>query len=98
MPSIPASAPEPTRGEIIAAAKEAGLSMIAFPPVEDIPRPAPRLRLRHCVEAWPECETGMYNPSCCRFPKSCSCDIYDDDQVTSDDLEPGRASSEETDT
>lgn len=26
-----------------------------------------------CVEAWPECEDGGYNPSCCRFPKACSC-------------------------
>jgi hypothetical protein len=28
-----------------------------------------------CVEAWPDCWTGGFNPSCCRFPKSCSCDI-----------------------
>lgn len=28
-----------------------------------------------CVEAWPECEEGAYHPSCCRFPKSCSCTI-----------------------
>ena len=26
-----------------------------------------------CVERWPECEDGMYDPRCCRFPKSCSC-------------------------
>lgn len=26
-----------------------------------------------CVEKWPECEDGAYNPACCRFPKSCSC-------------------------
>lgn len=26
-----------------------------------------------CVEAWPECEMGKYDPRCCRFPKSCSC-------------------------
>jgi hypothetical protein len=32
-------------------------------------------RLSGCVERWPECRTGDYNPSCCRFPKSCSCDI-----------------------
>jgi hypothetical protein len=25
-----------------------------------------------CVEAWPECFSGGYDPSCCRFPKSCS--------------------------
>jgi hypothetical protein len=27
-----------------------------------------------CVEAWPECEDGGYDPRCCRFPKSCSCE------------------------
>lgn len=26
-----------------------------------------------CVERWPDCCPGEYNPSCCRFPKSCSC-------------------------
>jgi hypothetical protein len=26
-----------------------------------------------CVERWPECHSGDYNPACCRFPKSCSC-------------------------
>lgn len=28
-----------------------------------------------CVEKWPECYSGGYNPACCRFPKSCSCDV-----------------------
>lgn len=26
-----------------------------------------------CVAAWPECQSGGYDPRCCRFPKSCSC-------------------------
>lgn len=26
-----------------------------------------------CVEQWAECEDGAYHPSCCRFPKVCSC-------------------------
>jgi hypothetical protein len=26
-----------------------------------------------CVQRWPECEDGAYDPRCCRFPKSCSC-------------------------
>ena len=26
-----------------------------------------------CVKRWPECESGAYDPRCCRFPKSCSC-------------------------
>jgi hypothetical protein len=38
-----------------------------------------RRRLLSCVEAWPECVEGDYNPACCRFPKSCSCTVYDDD-------------------
>lgn len=27
-----------------------------------------------CRERWPECRQGGYDPACCRFPKSCSCD------------------------
>ena len=26
----------------------------------------------NCIEQWPGCESFGYNPSCCRFPKSCS--------------------------
>jgi hypothetical protein len=26
-----------------------------------------------CVQRWPECEDGAYDPRCCRFPKNCSC-------------------------
>jgi hypothetical protein len=29
-----------------------------------------------CIEAWPECRESGYDPRCCRFPKSCSCDDY----------------------
>lgn len=29
-------------------------------------------RERPCVESWRACESGAYNPSCCRWPKSCS--------------------------
>lgn len=47
----------------------------------------PRRRLRICVERWPACATSEYDPACCRFPKSCSADIYDDDRVSDDDLE-----------
>jgi hypothetical protein len=39
-------------------------------------------RLRSCLEAWPECWEGEYSPSCCRFPKSCSADVYDPRYVT----------------
>lgn len=45
-------------------------------------------RLRACVEAWPEAYEGGYNPDCCRFPKSCSCTVYLDEEVTEADLEP----------
>lgn len=50
-------------------------------------QPQPRRRLRACVEAWPDCSTGDYHPSCCRFPKSCSCTAYSDEHVTDADLE-----------
>lgn len=50
----------------------------------------PERRLRVCVEAWPDCETGLYDPRCCRFPKSCSCTIYDEQYVTEADLEPAQ--------
>ena len=26
-----------------------------------------------CIEQWPDCVNGGYDPKCCRFPKSCSC-------------------------
>lgn len=45
-------------------------------------------RLRACVEVWPECAEGEFDPRCCRFPKSCSCDVYDGKHVTVKDLEP----------
>lgn len=48
-----------------------------------VPRSGPpsgrRPRLRECVEAWPDCSEGDYDPKCCRFPKSCSCTVYGDD-------------------
>lgn len=47
----------------------------------------PRRRIRACVENWPEAETGGYDPRCCRFPKSCSADVYDPERVSDDDLE-----------
>jgi hypothetical protein len=28
-----------------------------------------------CVANWPDCYEGGYDPSCCRFPKSCSCEV-----------------------
>jgi hypothetical protein len=32
------------------------------------------LRASDCIKQWPECESGAYDPRCCRFPKSCSCE------------------------
>ena len=46
-----------------------------------------RLRLRACVERWPGCVEGEYNPACCRFPKSCSCTIYHEESTAVTDLE-----------
>lgn len=35
--------------------------------------PTPSTRLSPaCVKRWPDCAPSEYNPSCCRFPKSCS--------------------------
>lgn len=39
---------------------------------------APRPRLRECVERWPGAYTGGTDGRCCRFPKTCSADIYAD--------------------
>lgn len=36
------------------------------------------MRSPECVKAWPECEDGAYDPRCCRFPKSCSCNVYEE--------------------
>lgn len=49
--------------------------------------PIPRPRLRACVERWPDAVSGGYDPRCCRFPKSCSADIYDPERVQPADLE-----------
>lgn len=46
-----------------------------------------KTRLKACVENWPECYTMGYDPRCCRFPKSCSATVYDDEYVTEEDLE-----------
>jgi hypothetical protein len=45
----------------------------------------PRPRLLACVERWPECEEGTYDPRCCRFPKSCSCTVYDEEAYDAQD-------------
>src|SRR6185369_9913826 len=50
-------------------------------------------RLKSCVEEWPECAEGEYNPKCCRFPKSCSCTVYDEQYVSEVDLEPQQEST-----
>jgi hypothetical protein len=39
------------------------------------------------VGSWPECESGLYDPRCCRFPKSCSCTSYDPEHVKEAQLE-----------
>jgi hypothetical protein len=32
-------------------------------------------RSPECVAQWPDCYEGGYDPRCCRFPKSCSCEV-----------------------
>lgn len=53
-----------------------------------------RRRLAVCVRDWPECESGGYDPRCCRFPKSCSPHGYIEavraGYLTAADLEPER--------
>lgn len=45
-------------------------------------------RLSACVNRWPHCEDGFYDPRCCRFPKPCSCRTYDQEGVNDAMLEP----------
>jgi hypothetical protein len=46
-------------------------------PASAFPSPASSLVERNpeCVANWPDCYEGGYNPHCCRFPKSCSCEV-----------------------
>lgn len=39
------------------------------------PAATPDTRSPECVAAWPDCYDGGFNPRCCRFPKSCSCEV-----------------------
>jgi hypothetical protein len=48
----------------------------------------PVRRFLSCVEAWPECVDGEYNPACCRFPKPCSCAPSDPSEYPAARLEP----------
>lgn len=34
-----------------------------------------RERNPECLDVWPDCVEWEYDPRCCRFPKSCSCDL-----------------------
>ena len=64
-------------------------------------------RLKSCLEKWPQALVdGEYHPNCCRFPKSCSADVYSDDtpdelleelQVKEDTYEPETDYPEEED-
>lgn len=47
----------------------------------------PIRRLRRCVEGWPDCTPDGYDPRCCRFPKSCSCTVYDEALISESELE-----------
>lgn len=33
---------------------------------------------KECRDRWPEAEPGAYDPRCCRFPKSCSPEPWDE--------------------
>jgi hypothetical protein len=45
-------------------------------------------RLKVCVDNWPDCYDGGYDPFCCRFPKECSCEVYDPETISEERLEP----------
>jgi hypothetical protein len=65
-----------------------GVGNAALKAIAPAPAWRPVRRLRACVDNWPECESSMYDPRCCRFPKSCSCTGYDPARVVESDLEP----------
>jgi hypothetical protein len=46
---------------------------------DEAPIARPDRRLQACVERWYDAYTGGFDPSCCRFPKSCSAGVYRDD-------------------
>jgi hypothetical protein len=58
--------------------------------------PRPKRRIRECVESWPGCADGEYDPRCCRFPKSCSCTVYDPERVADADLEQEIGATEQS--
>lgn len=49
-------------------------------------RASAETRYAGCIEQWPDCESGAYHPSCCRFPKSCSCEKISGHAAEGDDL------------
>lgn len=51
-------------------------------PADDLPERYPA-----CIASWPECRDGDFEPRCCRFPKSCSCNVADGDRPVTDQAE-----------
>lgn len=49
-----------------------------------------------CVQEWAGCDSGEYNPSCCRFPKSCSATSVRNRAYRAGSLEPATAPTEAT--
>jgi hypothetical protein len=49
---------------------------INFPDNTPAPSDSPVEGNPECVAQWPDCHEGGYNPRCCRFPKSCSCEVH----------------------
>jgi hypothetical protein len=56
---------------------QAALEVLRKPPQGGDVEPAatPDTRNPECVTAWPDCYDGGFDPRCCRFPKSCSCEV-----------------------
>lgn len=78
--------------EAITADLERDYHIIRRPTPEQLAElPRPERRLKACVENWPGALIdGDYDPHCCRWPKSCSANVYDEQHVTDDALEPQR--------
>jgi hypothetical protein len=74
-----------SRIEMLEAAQNQPAQAVTDPTWTDTPAPASSLVERNpeCVANWPGCYEGGYDPHCCRFPKSCSCEVRQEAQPAS---------------
>jgi hypothetical protein len=55
--------------------EDAGIGQPVTPPNTSAPTDSLVYRDPACIAQWPDCYEGGYDPHCCRFPKSCSCEV-----------------------